>query len=76
MVITNYSFANIKGIRSQSGFVDLVVDRHGSANGIHYGSMRCKRVTRSVMASELNPLKLGFGNVVVIRDVVWEALNR
>lgn len=42
---------------------------------IHYGSSRCKRVPRSVMASELHASILGFHYGFVIRDVVWQFLG-
>lgn len=43
---------------------------------IHHGSKRCKRVTRSVMSSELHALILGFDYAFIIRNLLEEILGR
>lgn len=51
ILYTDWSFANAPDLRSQLGFVSVLLHDQGSANIIHYGSARYHRVTRSVMAS-------------------------
>lgn len=53
-----------------------MVDNRYNAKIIHYGSSRCKRVTRSVMASEVNALSMGFDYVVIIRHRLGEGTGR
>ncbi|CAE7221040.1 hypothetical protein PTTW11_11373 [Pyrenophora teres f. teres] len=68
MVFVDGSFANNKDLSSQLGFVLMLVNEcadvdntfsiHG--NIIHYSSTKCKRVTRSVLASEIYGMVNGF----------------
>jgi hypothetical protein len=76
VVFTDASFANAEGYRSQLGFVICVVDDELNANIVHFGSQRCKRVTRSVMAAELHALIVGFDNALIIREILNEMLGR
>src|ERR1700709_2530677 len=52
-VFTDSSFANNKDHSSQIGYVLALADKSNKANIIHWSSVKCKRVTRSVLASEL-----------------------
>ena len=76
VLFTYASFANAKGLKSQIGFVLVLADDSGDANIIHYGSSRCKRVTRSVMAAEIHALVYGFDNAYVARDMLEELLAK
>lgn len=42
----------------------------GNANLVHFGSIRCHGVTRSLMAPELHALIAGFDQAFVIRDIM------
>jgi hypothetical protein len=53
-----------------------MVDGNNNANLVHYGSQRCTRVTRSVMAAELHGLIVGFDNAQLITEMVSEILGR
>jgi hypothetical protein len=55
IVFTDSSFANNQDLSSQIGFVITLVDKDNRANIIHWSSIKCKRVTQSVLAS----VKLG-----------------
>ncbi|KAI0994288.1 hypothetical protein K3495_g13894 [Podosphaera aphanis] len=46
------------------------------ANIIHYSSVECKRVTRSVLASELYVLVLGFDAGAVIKSTIQQILQK
>lgn len=52
-IFTDASFANNKDFSSQIGYVLVLADSSNQANLIHWSSTKCKRVTRSVLASEL-----------------------
>lgn len=60
LVFADASFANNKDLSSQIGYVLVLADATGSANIIHWSSIKCKRVTRSVLASELYALAHAF----------------
>ena len=51
LVITDASFANNKDLSSQIGYVIVLADGKDNANVIQWSSTKCKRVTRSVLAS-------------------------
>lgn len=76
VIISDASFANARGSRSQLGFLIILTDKDGNANVVHYSSARCKRVTRSVMAAELHALILAFDYGFVLREMLKEVLRR
>lgn len=75
-MIEDYSFANAKGLKTQLGFIILMIDNNGISNSIHYGSSHFKRVTRSMMASEVHALILCFDNAFAIMKRLEEILKR
>jgi hypothetical protein len=60
LVFTDASFANNKDLSSQIGYVLVIADAKGRANTLHWSSTKCKRVTRSVLASEFYAIAHGF----------------
>lgn len=76
MVFTDSSFANLHDLRSQIGFVVLATNDSGSANILHFGSTRCKRIARSVMAAELLALVHGFDHAFLVKHCMSEILGR
>ncbi|KAF1934823.1 hypothetical protein EJ02DRAFT_460893, partial [Clathrospora elynae] len=68
MVFVDGSFANNSDLSSQLGFILMLVNKSTNAdstftirsNVIHYSSTKCKRVTRSVLASEIYGMVNGF----------------
>jgi hypothetical protein len=75
-VFTDSSFANNSDMTSQIGYVAVIVDKNNQANIVHWASVKCRRVTRSVLASELYAMSLGFDNAAVIKSTVQQILNR
>jgi hypothetical protein len=73
---TDASFANADGMKSQLGFVIMLLDGKNNANIVHYASRRCTRVTRRVLAAELYALVLGFDHSVLVREICTEILER
>lgn len=76
VLLTDASIANTKGVKSQLRYILLMPDDHGTSNTIHYCSTRCRRVTRSVMASEIHALVLWFDRDISIRHLIQEILVR
>ena len=75
MVFTDASFANNKDLSSQIGYVLALADDTGSANILHWSSTKCKRVTRSVLASELYGMAHGFDMGASVKSTVDKALE-
>jgi len=75
VIFTDASFANNKDLSSQIGYVIVLTDRNHSANIIHWSSIKCKRVTRSVLASELYGLAHGFDIGAAIKSTIQNILQ-
>ncbi|KAI1003692.1 hypothetical protein K3495_g4515 [Podosphaera aphanis] len=69
-VFTDASFANNKDFSSQIGYVLVFADSSKQANLIHWSSTKCKRVTRSVLASELYAMVHGFDIGAAVKSAV------
>ena len=76
VVFCDASFANADHYKSQLGFCVLLVDGNDKANIVHFGSKRCVRVTRSVMAAELHGLLTGFDHGLLVAEMVSNILGR
>lgn len=72
VLVTDASFANTKDIKSQLGYLVLMVDDAGRCNVLHYEKNRSKRIARSVMVAELFALVLGFDNADMVRSLIEE----
>lgn len=59
-VFVDASFASNKDMTSQLGFIITLMDNNQTANILHYGSIKAKRVARSVLAAELFAMVHGF----------------
>ena len=75
MLFTDASFANCDDLKSQIGFVLVLADKKNNANIVHFGSSRCKRVTRSVMAAEVHGLVYGFDSAFIEKNIIEELLG-
>lgn len=53
-----------------------MVDCNNKANILHYGSKKCRRITRSVMAPELLALVTGFDYAYGLKVTMQELLGR
>ncbi|RAL67679.1 hypothetical protein DID88_008420 [Monilinia fructigena] len=76
VVFADASFANNKDYSSQIGYVVVMMDKHDNANIIHWSSIKCKRITRSVLASELYGFVQGFDISAAITATVGAILNQ
>ena len=75
LVFTDASFANNKDLSSQIGYIVVLADATNRANIIHWSSTKCKRVTRSVLASELYAMTAGFDTGAVLKATTEQLLG-
>jgi hypothetical protein len=74
MIFTDAAFANTTDLHSQIDYVVcLTNDVH--ANLIHWSSIKCKRITRSVLAIELYAMINDFDVEIVIKSTIEHILK-
>ena len=76
LAFTDSSFANNKDCTSQIGYVVVLADASGNANILHWQSIKCRRVTRSVLASELYALSHGFDTASTIKSTLSQICSK
>ncbi|KAF2749253.1 hypothetical protein M011DRAFT_465695 [Sporormia fimetaria CBS 119925] len=84
MVFVDGSFANNKDLSSQLGFILMLVNESTDTddtftircNVIHYSSTKCKRVTRSALASEIYGMVNGFDMGIAIATTLRMIVER
>jgi hypothetical protein len=74
LVFIDAFFANNKDLLLQIGFVIILINCNQSVNILHWSSIKCKRVTRSVLASELYRLAHGFDIGAAIKSIIQRIL--
>ena len=57
-----------RDMSSQIGFVIVLADKYNNANIIHWQSVKCRRVTRSVLASELYGFAFAFDTAATLKS--------
>ena len=84
-VFVDGSFANNKDLTSQIGFVIVLGNERANeheksfslrGNIIHWQSVKCRRVTRSVLASEIYGMVNGFDAAYVLKQLLVEITKR
>ncbi|KAM4054410.1 polyprotein [Hirsutella rhossiliensis] len=70
IIFTDGSFANNKDLSSQLGFVIAL------GNVLHWSSTKCKRVTRSVLASEIYGMVNGFDIGISLATTIRKITDR
>lgn len=76
IIFTDASFAKNADLTSQIGNVIVLADDNNDANIIHWSSVKCKRITRSVLTSLLYRMALGFDTSSAIKTTLSKILNR
>jgi hypothetical protein len=74
MIFTDAAFVNTPNLHSQIGYVVCLTD-DVHTNLIHWSSIKCKRVTRSVLAAELYAMTNGFDVGSVIKSTIERILK-
>jgi hypothetical protein len=82
-IFTDGSFANNKDFTSQLGFIIVLAtetsrteaDFEILGNIIHWSSTKCKRVTRSVLASELYGMMTGFDSGIALSTTINKIMD-
>ena len=75
IVFTDALFVNNRDLSSQIGYILVLADRTGYANIIYWFSTKCKRVTRSVLASELYSIAYGFDMGALVKSIIDRVLE-
>jgi hypothetical protein len=75
IVFVDASFANNKDLSSQIGYVIVLADDANNANILHWSSTKCKRITRSVLASEMYGMANGFDAAAAIKSTLTQLLH-
>src|SRR5438105_3856767 len=75
IIFTDTSFANNKDLSLQIRFVIVLIDQNQTTNIIHWSLIKCKRVTRSVLASKLYTLAHGFNIRAIIKLMIKKILQ-
>ncbi|EED11957.1 hypothetical protein TSTA_000350 [Talaromyces stipitatus ATCC 10500] len=78
IIFTDGSFVNNRDLTSQIGFLIAMVNEDFSEEGrfiatgniIHWALSKCKRVTRSVLASEIYGLTTGFDHGITLASII------
>ena len=68
-------FANNRDLSSQIGYILVLVDGTGYTNIIYWSSTKYKRVTRSVLASELYGMAYGFDMGALVKSIIDRVLE-
>ena len=74
ITFTDAAFANNADLSSQIGYVIVLADQD-NANILYWSSTKCKRVTRSVLASELYAMSNAFDISSVIKCTLEKILR-
>jgi hypothetical protein len=74
ITFTDAAFANNADLSSQIGYVIVLADQD-NANILHWSSTKCKRVTRSVLASELYAMSNAFDISSAIKCTIEKILR-
>ncbi len=76
IIFIDASFANNKDLSSQISFIITLTDRNNQANILHWSSIKCKRITRSVLTAELYAMAHSFNKGIVIKTTIKKILNK
>ena len=74
-IFTDSSFANNKDLLLQIGYILVLADSLNKVNIVHWSSVKCKRITRSVLASKLYTMAHGFDISTTIKAIVELQFN-
>ena len=73
-MFTDSLFTNNKDLLSQIGFIIALADLTNKANIIYWSSIKCKRVTKSVLALKLYAMAHRFNIKAVLKSIIKKLL--
>lgn len=76
LLLSDASFSNAKGARSQICYIIFIVDDGGRCNILHYGSNEFQLIERSVIEEYFQAIVHVFHHAYFVRDLVTELLGR
>ncbi|EED22636.1 conserved hypothetical protein [Talaromyces stipitatus ATCC 10500] len=68
-------FANNKDSSSQIGYIIVLANTQNNANILHWSSTKCKRITQSVLTSEMYGMANGFNAAAAIKSTLTQLLH-
>ena len=74
-MFTDASFANNEDLSSQIGYVLALTNATNKVNIVHWSSVKCKRVMRSVLASELYSTVHSFNISIAVKTMLDKILQ-
>jgi len=75
MVFIDASFTNNANNTLQISFIIAIADNSSSMNIVYWSSIKCKRVTRSVLASKLYAIAHRFNHGAVLKSTIEKILQ-
>jgi hypothetical protein len=75
MIFTDAAFANTLDLHSQIDYVICLTNDDVNVNLIHWSSIKCKRVIRSVLAAELYAMINDFDVEAIIKSIIERMLH-
>jgi len=75
-VYSDASFANNEDLSSQMGYIVFLTDASNRCAPMAYKSVKCKRITRSVLAAEAIAFAEGFDQGFTLKNDLRESLGR
>ena len=75
LIFTNSLFTNNKDLLSQIGYILVLADLLNKANIVHWSSVKCKRITKSILTSKLYTIAYNFNISTAIKTTVKLQLN-
>jgi hypothetical protein len=75
LVFIDALFVNNKDLSLQIGYILVLADIINKANIVHWSLIKCKRITRSVLVSELYVMAHGFDIGAAIKSTIEQLLQ-
>ena len=70
----DFLFANNKNLLSQIGFIITLADLINKANIVYWSLIKCKRITKSVLALELYAMAHGSDTRAILKFIIKRLL--
>ena len=75
LIFTDSSFTNNKDLLSQIRYILVLTNSSNKANIVHWSLVKCKKITKSILASKLYAMAHSFNISTTIKATVELQLN-